>query len=804
MAEGGEEQLAIEVIAKLNALEKQMAKASGITAKAYREMSQGSRRATRQMEDDAIRSTARINQALASTSARIGVYSKAAMASVGGLTAALGVGEVAAYADAWTEAGNKIRAAAASTGVQVRSLDQLKDGANAARASLEDYVDLYARLVRSASGVAKSEQEIALATDIVAKAFKAGGASASEQAAGILQLGQALGSGVLQGDELRSLRENAPILAQAIADEFGVTIAQLKDLGAEGKLTSDRVFRAIINAQKPIEAQFRAKNSTIKDAMTRINNEFTAYIGHADSSAGASAKLVEALQFLADNFKDTADAIVQFATIIISALAGRAILGFVAGIGNAVIALGTLLTAFRAGTLAAGAFTTALGPIGLLVGAASAAIFLLSDSASAAEKAMIDAEGAIHQHAAALDVARKSSEGYTASLRNQIAMQMEAVKAASIAHDAEITLAFDRAMAFRKMTKDMTGTEMRFAPLEYDADVKLAQGKALYRQYQLLAAQLAEVDKNQKPTSGGGSGGGVSVGSKGGGSDSDVFAREVEQIERRTTAVLAEADAQRAVNPLVDDYGFAVEKAAAQQDLLNAAQEAGLIKTADMKSATPELRNQIDALSTAYAQASAEAQQLAEEQDKARDAFQFSKDTQRSALGDLKDALSDGKLDWQEMGDVAINTLDRITDKILDDLVDAFNQVGGKGGGGFLSMLFGGGGFLPIGRQANIAASGSIGLFAKGGISDEPAIFAEAGPEAAVPLPDGRRIPVDLRGAAPEGSEPREILLRVITEEGPMFRTTIRSESENVSTSMLNQYQRNRRELNRIGGNPDD
>ncbi len=166
---------------------------------------------------------------------------------------------------------------------------------------------------------------------------------------------------MLQGDELRSLRENAPILAQAIADEFGVTIAQLKELGANGELVSERVFRAIIKAQKPIERQFQATNSTIKDAMTRINNEFTAYIGNADQSAGASAKLVEALQFLADNFKSTADTVVQFATLIIGALTGRAILGMVAGLGNAVIALGTFLTAVRAGTIAVTGFTAALG-----------------------------------------------------------------------------------------------------------------------------------------------------------------------------------------------------------------------------------------------------------------------------------------------------------------------------------------------------------------------------------------------------------------------------------------------------------
>lgn len=259
--------------------------------------------------------------------------------SVAGVGGILGTREIVQYADAWTEAGNKIRAAAEIAGVQTRSLNDLKVGANDARSEFTAYVDLYAKLIRSASNVAKSETDIATATSIVAKSFKAGGAAANEQAAGILQLGQALGSGVLQGDELRSLRENAPILADAIAKEFQTTIAGLKELGAEGKITSDRVFKAILSAQAPIEAAFGKTNATIADSFTRLNNEFTAYIGNADSSNGASAKLVEALNALANNFSQTADAVVAFSAVLIGAFTGRAIAGAVVGLGQAVASL---------------------------------------------------------------------------------------------------------------------------------------------------------------------------------------------------------------------------------------------------------------------------------------------------------------------------------------------------------------------------------------------------------------------------------------------------------------------------------
>lgn len=252
------------------------------------------------------------------------------LGSVAGVGTALSVSEVAGYADAWTEAGNKINAAAQSMGVSARPLSELNRGAIEARASITDYADLYARLLRSSSNVAKNEQEIATATNTVAKAFKAGGATAQEQAAGIMQLGQALGSGFLQGDELRSLRENAPILADAIAKEFKTTIAGLKELGAEGKLTSDRVFKAILSAQKPIEAQFQATNATIGDSFTRLKNEITQYVGSADSSVGASGKIGDVMGLLSDNIGAVADAVIILSGALLVNYAGNAVNGAVA------------------------------------------------------------------------------------------------------------------------------------------------------------------------------------------------------------------------------------------------------------------------------------------------------------------------------------------------------------------------------------------------------------------------------------------------------------------------------------------
>lgn len=239
----------------------------------------------------------------------------------------LGIGvaanEMKNYADSWTRMGNKIAAASQSSGVQARSLIELRQGADNARSSLDEYVDLYARIMRNSKGVAKSEQEVADATNIVSKAFAVGGAAASEQAAGVLQLGQALGSGFLQGDELRSIRENAPVLAQAVADEFGTTIAGLKDLGAEGKLTSDRILKAILNARQQIEAQFNKTSLTIEQSLTLIKNAATQYVGSMDKAIGASRLVTTGIKAIADNFDYLGNAMLLVAGVAASKLIGK-------------------------------------------------------------------------------------------------------------------------------------------------------------------------------------------------------------------------------------------------------------------------------------------------------------------------------------------------------------------------------------------------------------------------------------------------------------------------------------------------
>lgn len=648
---------------------------------------------------------------------------------LGPLLGALGTREIIGYSDAWQQAGNKIAAAGSVAKLLPRSLEELKSSANGARTALSEYVDLYSRLLRVAPGVQASELQIAKATDIVAKSLKAGGASAQEQEASLIQLGQALGSGFLQGDELRSLRENAPLLARAIANEFGTTIGGLKALGAAGELDIKRVFKGILDGGADIEKAFKATKSTIGEAFTRIDNEFTQFIGTAGRAGGATQGLIDALNYLADNFQEVGDAVLTFVAVVTTALIGKAVVGMVVGFSEAVLALGTLLAAMASGTVTAAIFTAALGPIAIIAAAAALAIgYLVYAQGDAARAAAVHA-AALGANSDALDTAIDGTQRYRDSLKHQIEVQLAAARAALTESEAQVEAAQQKVAAFQLLSSipifsgiGLVG-EAGFGNLTGSL-AKTAQENEKY--VTQIQDQLNALNKIMLTPAGDDLDG---QGGKGKKTKDDAYQKKLKSVIDQTEAIIAQTDAQRGLNPLINDYGYAVEFAKQKVDLLQAAHEAGL-------KITPELKQQIDFLADGYARAGVEAKKLGEAQDetraKAEQFFSGLKDITKSWIDDL----IQGKTAAEALGDALSNVGDRLIGLGLDAL---FGTGQGSNSFGAIGKLFG----L---KEGGIVAHGKpLPAFANGGVSNTAAVFGEAGPEAAVPLPDGRRIPVDLR-----------------------------------------------------------
>jgi tape measure domain-containing protein len=151
--------------------------------------------------------------------------------------------------------------------------DMIMASANRSRASYASMADVVAKLgLRAGDAFNNSNQEMIAFAETLNKMFVIAGASQEEMRSASLQLTQALGSGVLRGEELNAVFEAAPNIIQAIADYMKVPIGQIRDLAAEGLITADVVKNALFNAAGKVEEQFRNMPMTFGQAWTIIQN----------------------------------------------------------------------------------------------------------------------------------------------------------------------------------------------------------------------------------------------------------------------------------------------------------------------------------------------------------------------------------------------------------------------------------------------------------------------------------------------------------------------------------------------------
>jgi len=212
------------------------------------------------------------------------------------------------YVDLLTNLENKLRLTTTSTANLEAVQDQLFAAANRARSSIEAAGDIYTRVALSARQLGVSQQAVIAVTETLQKAAILSGAGAQEAHAALIQLGQGLASNRLSGDELRSVLEQLPYVADLIVNylnqtqQFGqVTRGTLRQLGKEGKLTSDIVFNAIAASQQSVNALFAQTNPTIEQAFNVARNNILKFIDDFDDATGASAALANAIIAISEN-----------------------------------------------------------------------------------------------------------------------------------------------------------------------------------------------------------------------------------------------------------------------------------------------------------------------------------------------------------------------------------------------------------------------------------------------------------------------------------------------------------------------
>lgn len=227
--------------------------------------------------------------------------------------------------------------------------DMVYQAAQRSRGVYQETVDMVAKLGTMAGDAFDSNAELVAFAEQINKQFALAGTSAQGQQAAMLQLTQAMSSGVLRGEELNSVLEQAPTIAQAIAKYMGVTVGEMRELASEGKITASVVKNALFSAAEETNAAFEkvpltfgqawtmAGNAAVKamqPAMTKLNALLNSEIGQkavngliagfellGSAAAGTVDLLAAGAQWVADNW-DFVATVLQFA--------GGALLAFAA------------------------------------------------------------------------------------------------------------------------------------------------------------------------------------------------------------------------------------------------------------------------------------------------------------------------------------------------------------------------------------------------------------------------------------------------------------------------------------------
>ncbi len=518
---------------------------------------------------------------------RMGKAAGAAAASFAGAFAAgAAIKAAVQLMDASKRIENSLKTAGLSGQQLTDVYEQLFASAQKNAAPVESLTTLYSKLSLTQNELGVGQAELIGFTDKIAMALRAGGTSATEASGALLQLSQALGGGVVRAEEFNSVLEGAPTIAQAAAaglKEAGGSVARLRQLVVDGKVSSQAFFRAFDAGAATLEGRLAGAQSTTANNFVRLQNVMVDTAGKIDKATGSSAKLGAGINELAGIVQDFGRVVVNVAESDFGRFVGW--------------------------------ITDGVGQVNEL------------------KRALGGLPGVFDK------ISKLQNDAF---LRRPIgsSLQQENIQ-------NRINAAFEET-ALPKIPK---GGRLPAAPKVDPVSID---------DYKVTATK-----------------------SKSGGSKStreNEYQREIEQIRERTAALTTAYAAQSALNPLVDDYGFAVEKAAAKQDLINAAQKAG-------KEVTPALAAEIDAAAEAYARAGSAAEQLAEKQNEIRESAQQALDTAK----DVTRGMVDGFLEGEKAADIFANSLKKIGNALLDDIFNnmfKIQNLGGGGGGGHLGTLF--------------------------------------------------------------------------------------------------------------------
>lgn len=598
--------------------------------------------------------------------------------------------QIADLADTWTRVGRALASTESVFGVRLRSQEAMAQMARETRSDLESLTKLYTRTAAATRDLGVSEQTVADVASTVAKSLKLGSATAEEQASVMLQLSQAFQKGKLDGDEFRSVMENASIIQEALARHFNVTGGAILKMSQDGKLTVKDLVAAIAEIKPEVDKTFGAMPATIGEAFTQMKTDLTEFVAQLDQMLGLSGSVVNVLSSFGQGFKDM---LVYLKPLIDGLRIMTDLLEVAAGNKS--------LSQVGAGTLGEG-LDLRIGMIRDILGKRNKRIGIDASG----ERGIFDANAPEPNFNATF-----GAPGGTVS-----------------------------GPQFGEVGP-YTGARARTPPK--------ASGKLDEFQRDLRSArERTDLLKNEMELIGATNG----------------------QIEARRMQLTLEQAAIHAGLPLDEARNALIEKASTDYGIL------------------------VDRM-----------EELKLSQDQLQQASTQLFDIMREGFLDL---ILHGRSFSDVIGNILLKLAEMAASKAFMDLL----SPGGAGGigAGPLGSIFGTiAKFIGFAQGGVMTPSGPRQLkrFDRGGVSRETAIFGESGSEAAVPLPDGRRIPVDLRvkevrpAAAGRGGEasvrivPSEYFDAIVDERSRRAAKPIAIEAARSATQAGFRQQQHRQEL---------
>jgi len=252
------------------------------------------------------------------------------IASATTIAAAFGAREIVQLADSYANYQNRLRIVATDTQNLANITDELYGIANRTRNSFGGTAEIFSRLAVSANELGVSQSELLKFTESLNQAIILSGANAQEAQAGLIQLSQGMASGTLRGDELRSVLEQLPAVADVIAKQLGVTRGELRKMGEDGEITAAKIIEAFAGAREELAGKFATTVPTVGQAMEVLNNQLGRYIGETSQAFSATERVAQAIQSVGNNL----DTIMPILTMVVTAIGVK----YTAALGAAAIA----------------------------------------------------------------------------------------------------------------------------------------------------------------------------------------------------------------------------------------------------------------------------------------------------------------------------------------------------------------------------------------------------------------------------------------------------------------------------------